>query len=148
MNTLTAMLLSETDWIPSIYHKESVDESGLRVDVVTSERNVRMAPLIRLRQQSLNDIDPRRRECVRRGRHVEPPHAESMFSDERDRVVTLLFERPHPVAKRHRVMFAQAFDVPHLESRSLCRRDYIARGRQLPIRKDILVDECVGPPEL
>src|ERR1700674_4178986 len=101
MNTLTAMLLSETDWIPSIYHKESVDESGLRVDVVTSERNVGMAPLVRLRQQSLNDIDLRRRKGVRRGRHIEPPDTVRVIADKTDRLVALFLERAHPVTKRH-----------------------------------------------
>src|ERR1700682_6058214 len=147
MKTLTAMLLSKTDCIPSIYHKESVDESGLRVEVITSERNVRMATLIGLREQSLHNIDLRRCEGVRRCRHVEPPHTESMISDKRERVVPLLFERAYPVAKRHRVVLAQALDVPRFKSRSFCRRDHIVRGRQLPIWKNVLVDECVGPPE-
>src|ERR1700736_5664799 len=147
MKTLTAMLLSKTDCIPSIYHKESVDESGLRVEVVTSERNVRMATLIRLREQSLHDVDLRRCESVRRRRHVEPPHTKSMISDKRDRVVALLLERTYPVAKRHRVMFAQALDVPRFESRSFGRRDHMVRGRQLPIGKYVLVDERVGSPE-
>src|ERR1700693_94304 len=147
MKILTAMLLSKTDCIPSIYHKESVDESGLRVEVLTSERNVRMPPLIRLREQCLNDIDLRGCESVRRGRHVEPPHPEGMISDKRNGVVPLLFERAHPVTQRHGVMLTQALDVAHFESRCFGRRNHVARGRQLSIWKDVLVDECVGPPE-
>src|SRR2546423_1483085 len=142
------MLLSKTDCVPSIYHKESVDESGLRVEVVTSERNVRTATLIRLRQQSLHNVDLRSCKRIRRSRHVESPYPEGMVSDKRDCFVALLFEGAYPVTKRHRVMLAQALDVPHFESCSFGRRDYIVRSRQLPIRKDILVDECVSPPEL
>src|SRR6266513_27469 len=141
MKTLTAMLLSKTDCIPSIYHKEGVDESGLRIEVVTSERNVRMATLIRLRQESLHNVDLRGGKGIRRSRHVESPYSEGMISDKRDCIVPLLFERAHPVTKSHRVMLAQALDVPHFKSRSLGRRDHIVRGRQLPIRKDVLVDE-------
>src|SRR3981081_1896369 len=148
MKTLTAMLLSKTDGIPSIYHTESIDESGTRVEVVASERNIRMAPLIRLCQQSLHNVDLRCREGVCRSRHVEPPHTERMISDECDRVGALVLERAHPVAKRHGVMLAQTLHVPHLESRAFGRRDHIVRSRQLSIRKYVLVDECVGSPEL
>src|ERR1700693_3666411 len=99
MKTLTAMLLSKTDCIPSIYHKESDDESGLRVKVVTSERNVRMTTLIGLRQQSLNNFYLRRREGSRRGRHVNPPYPEGMTSNKSDRIVPLFLERSHPMTK-------------------------------------------------
>src|ERR1700681_3580802 len=115
MTTLTAMLLSKTDRVPSIYHMRRVDGSGFGVKVVTSERNVRMTARIRLRQQCLKDVDRGLCKCVCRRRHVEPPHPEGVISDERGRIVALLLQRADPMPERHRVMLAQALDVARLE---------------------------------
>src|ERR1700682_1019681 len=116
MTTLTAMLLSKTDRVPLIYHMQGVDGSGLGVEVVTSERNVRMTARIRLRQQGLKDVDRGLCKCVCRRGHIEAPHPEGVIPDERGRIVTLLLQRADPVPERHRVVLAQALDVARLES--------------------------------
>src|SRR3954471_6014892 len=101
------MQLSETDCVPSIYHKESSNESSMCVKVLTSERNVRSAACVGLRQQSLQNVDRCRRECIGRGSHVEPPHPKRMRAYQGCRILGFFLERFHPVPQRHRVVLSQ-----------------------------------------
>src|SRR5438093_3172469 len=148
ITTFTAILLSDANCVPEIYHTGMSFGSGFGVKVVASEWNVRMTLRVGLRQQSLNDVDPRRCERVRRCGHVESPDTEGVISHQRHRIATLLLERFHPVPQRHRVVLAQTLDIPYLESRRFSCRDHIVGSCELPIGKDVGVDERVRLPEL
>src|SRR6478672_5441054 len=96
ITTLTAILLSGLELSASIYHPDGSDESGVRVEVVSGERNVRVTVRVGLRQHCLDDVDTSGGERIRRRRHVQSPDAEGVLADERQSVAASVFERFHP----------------------------------------------------
>src|SRR3954452_8997438 len=109
-----------------------------------------MAP--RHRGLTLTPVAPRLRSCmapqlvdrcearlesVASGSQVEAPDAHALLAGKAGGLVDLLVEPSRPVAKRLRVVLAEALDVLHLEARALERERDARQMQRVSVREDI-----------
>src|SRR4051794_15249485 len=112
-------------------------QSGLTLTPVEPRLRSCMAP-------HLVDGREARLEPVAGGAQVEPPHAHALRARQARGLVDVFVQSPRPVAKRLRIVVAEAFDVVDLESRPLERERHAREVQRVGVGEHVALAERAG----
>src|SRR5215471_1365741 len=114
---------------------------SVRIHVVAGERMGQASIGQRLSGKELKKRQPSAIEGMCRPGKVDAPYTKSLFADLAPGGIGVRFQPLHPVPERARVMLSQRLAIDELESFGSESADDARHVRELPARKNVLLDK-------